>query len=81
MIFNAVWFSKAEYCIHVNHSSETFKVIYLKRFLSYARINYQFKTGELKNVEKLGEETVQALWTENVHFLTMCEITFLVAGP
>ena len=35
----------------------------------------------MKNVEKLGEETVQALWTENVHFLTMCEITFLVAGP
>ena len=66
MIFNAFSFSKAEYCIHVNHSSETFKVIYLKRFLFYARNN--FKTGELKNVEKLVEETVQALWTENVHF-------------
>ena len=27
------------------------------------------------------EETVQALWTENVHFFTiMCEITFLVGG-
>ena len=79
VIFNAFSFSKAEYCIHVNHSSETFKVIYLKRFLFYARNN--FKPGELKNVEKLGEETVQALWTENVHFLTMCEITFLVGGP
>ena len=79
MIFNAFSFSKAEYCILVNHSSETFKVLYLKRFLFYARNN--FKTGELKNVEKLVEETVQALWTENVHFFTiMCEITFLVGG-
>ena len=27
----------------------------------YATINYQLKTRELKNVEKLVEETVQAL--------------------
>ena len=40
-----------------------------------------FKTVELKNVEKLEEETVQALWTENVYFFTMYEITFLVGGP
>ena len=38
-----------------------FKVIYIKRFLFYARSNYWFKTSELKNVEKLVEETVQAL--------------------
>ena len=30
-------------------------------FLFYARINYQFKTRELKNVEKLVEQTVQAM--------------------
>ena len=29
--------------------------------MSYAIINYQFKTSELKNVEKLVKETVQAL--------------------
>ena len=29
--------------------------------MSYAIINYQFKTGELKNVEKLVKSTVQAL--------------------
>ena len=29
--------------------------------MSYAIINYQFNTGELKNVEKLVKETVQAL--------------------
>ena len=27
----------------------------------YALINYQFKTNELKNVEKLVKQTVQAL--------------------
>ena len=35
-------------------------VIYMRRFLFYARINYQYKTSELKNVEKLVEQTAQA---------------------
>jgi len=35
-------------------------VIYIKFFVDYARINYQFETRELKNIEKLVEETVQA---------------------
>ena len=39
----------------------TFKVIYVKRFLFYARIKYKFETSELKNVEKVVEETVLAL--------------------
>ena len=39
----------------------------------YAIINYQFKTSELKNAEKLVKQTVKALkslleWTRNVHF-------------
>ena len=38
----------------------------------YAIINYQFKTSELKNLEKL---------TGNMHFHTVCEVTFLVGGP
>ena len=70
---------------NINHSSETFKVIYVKHCLFHARINYQFKTSELKNVKKLVEETLQALWScyrmdmKNKHFFTMCEITFLVS--
>ena len=66
------------------HSSAKLKVIYIKHFLFCARINYQFKTSELKNVEKLVEPAVQAFkvlleWTENyVHFNTICEIAFLV---
>ena len=35
----------------------------------YATVSYQFKSSELKNVEKLVEQTVQALklaWTGNV---------------
>ena len=61
-------------------------MIYAKRVLFYARINYQFKTSELQNVEKLGEQTFQAFkvlleWTVNVHFCTICEITLLVGGP
>ena len=52
----------------------------------YAVINYQFKTSELKNVEKLVKQTVHALkvlleWTGNVHFCTVCEIIFLAVGP
>ena len=33
----------------------------MKHFLFYLIINYQFKTSELKNVEKLVEQTIQAL--------------------
>ena len=44
-----------------NHSSENLKVIYIKCYMFYAIINYQFKTSELKNVEKLVKQTVQAL--------------------
>ena len=45
----------------MNHSSEKLTVIYIKCSMFYAIINYQFKTGELKNVEKLVKETVQTL--------------------
>ena len=46
---------------NMNHSSENLKVIYIKCSMFYAIINYQFKTSELKNVEKLVKQTVQAL--------------------
>ena len=46
---------------NMNHSSENLKVIYTKCSMFYAIINYQFKTSELKNVEKLVKQTVQAL--------------------
>ena len=45
----------------MNHSSENLKVIYTTCSMFYATINYQFKTSELKNVEKLVKQTVQAL--------------------
>ena len=45
----------------MNHSSENLKVIYKKCSMIYAIINYQFKTSELKNVEKLVTQTVQTL--------------------
>ena len=37
------------------------KVIYTKCSMFYSIINYQFKTSELKNVEKLVKQRVQAL--------------------
>ena len=44
----------------MNHSSENLKVIYIKCSMFKAVINCQFKTSELKNVEKLVKQTVQA---------------------
>ena len=46
---------------NVNHSSENLMVIYIKCSMFYAIINYQVKTSELKNVEELVKQTVQAL--------------------
>ena len=46
---------------NINLSSENLKVIYIKCSLFLAIINYQFKTSELKNIEKLVKQTVQAL--------------------
>ena len=45
---------------NINHSSENSKVIYIERSLFYAIINYQSKTGELKNREKSVKKTGQA---------------------
>ena len=45
---------------NVNHTSDKVKVIYIKQFLFYVRINYRFKTSEMKNVGKLVEKTVEA---------------------
>ena len=39
----------------------TNKVVIKKKKMFYAIINYQFKTSELKNVEKLVTQTVQPL--------------------
>ena len=45
---------------NINHSSENLKVIYIKCSMFCAIIDYQFKTGELTNVEKLVKLTVTA---------------------
>ena len=53
----------------------------------YAINDYQFKTNNVKNVEKLVKQTcsssLKALleWTGNVHFCKIREITFLLGGP
>ena len=56
-------------------------MIYIKRFVFYAaRINYQFKISELKNGEKLVEQTVQALKSCQLRlemcliYLQMCDL-------
>ena len=46
---------------NINHSSEKLNVIHIKRFLFYAMSNYNLNTGELEDVEKLVEQTVQTL--------------------
>ena len=46
---------------NINHNSENLKVIHIKCSMFYAIINYQFKTSELKNVEKLVKLIVKAL--------------------
>ena len=51
---------------NINHSSENLKVIYMReedlsRKVEGGIINYQFKSNELKNVEKLVKQTVTAL--------------------
>ena len=43
--------------IDINHSSENLKVIY-KAFFVDARISFQLKTSELKNVETLVDQAV-----------------------
>ena len=46
---------------NINRSSENLKVISIKCSMFYAIMNYQFKTSELKKVEKLVKQIVQAL--------------------
>ena len=45
----------------ISRSSVNVKVIYIKCSMFYAIIDYQFKTSELKNVENLVKQTVNAL--------------------
>ena len=48
---------------NINHSLEKLNSDFDQAFffLRDARVKYQFKTGELKNLGKLVEQTVQAL--------------------
>ena len=47
---------------NINHSLEKLNSDFDQAFfLRDARVNYQFKTSELKNLGKLVEQTVQAL--------------------
>ena len=53
VFFDAFWLSKT----NIDHGSDNLKVTYIECTI----INYQFKTSELKNVEKLVKQTVQDL--------------------
>ena len=66
---------------NLNHHPENLEVIYITHFVFYARINYQFKTSERKNIEILVEQTVQAflcfsetceLWSSKAAFTIVC---------
>ena len=46
-------------------------VIYIRLFLFYARINYQFKKSELKNVEKLWSKQLKP-FKSSENGLEMC---------
>ena len=46
---------------NINHSSENLNFLYINYSMFYAIINYQLKTSELKNVEKLMKQTFYAL--------------------
>ena len=56
---------------NMNHNSENLKVIYTKYSVFYAIINYQFKSKQGENVEKLVKQTVQALRPHKIR-LGMC---------
>ena len=79
--FNAFWLSKAEY----KSGQRIVKVIYIKCSLFHAIITYQFKTSELKKVEKLVKQTVQALKFVRLDWECACLYNLwdyiLVGGP
>ena len=54
-------------------------------FLLDARVNYQFKTSaeKCREVGGANSSSLKALleWTANVHFCTICEITYQIGGP
>ena len=71
---------------NINHSSENVKVIYTECLIFYAIINYQFKRSELKSVEKLVKQTVQALKPyynrlEMCILYNLCNYIPSVSGP
>ena len=46
---------------NINRSSENLMVIYINCYMFYAITNYQSTTSQLKNVENLVKQTVQAV--------------------
>ena len=66
----------------INHSSEKLKVIYIKRFclMQELIINLRQANRECGEANSSGLKVLLA-WTGNLHFCTICEITFLEGGP
>ena len=79
---NTFWLLKSECKSQLREVNGEFAQSVFLFFLFYVIVNYQFKTSELKNAEKFGGANSSSLkvlleWTGNVHFCTICEITFL----
>ena len=66
----------------INHSSEKLKVIYIKRFCLVQEliINLRQANRECGEANSSGLK-VLSVWTRNLLFCTICEITFLEGGP
>ena len=66
----------------INHSSEKLMVIYIKHFCPVQEliINLRQANIECGEANSSGLKVLLA-WTGNLHFCTICEITFLEGGP
>ena len=66
----------------INHSSEKLMVIYIKHFCPVQEliINLRQANRECGEANSSGLKVLLA-WTGNLHFCTICEITFLEGGP
>jgi len=66
----------------INRSSEKLKVIYLKRFCLMQELIINLRQANRECGEANSSDLKVLLeWTGNLHFCTICEITFLEGGP
>ena len=68
--------------LRINHNSEKLKVIYIKCFclMQELIVNLRQVNRECGEANSSGLKVLLE-WTGNLHFCTICEITFLEGGP